>query len=376
MSSFLSKKRTLEGFFKKISSEPKNTQHNKKMSIQNMERFINATYPDKTLEDIIEELLVLKKQNIQEFEDALYDNLQEWINWNTCDGKKSSTIRTMFSYLRNYLYYRGIKTDQQDVKENLSFGKIVVDEKYPITLEELRAIINAFSRNPRRQALYLILVSSGMRIGEALRIKRKDLDLHCLRVKITIPAKITKTKKGRTTYISKEAEEKLRPFLDNLEEDEYVFQFGKNSTDRDRVENNECKVLIGALKRLGLDFRYENSSTRKITSHSCRAFFFTNARRIHGENYAHKMTGHGGYLMQYDRLTEEEKLDMYLELEPELVVFEQTKNELEIKKLRDENGVIMSLREEVEKLREQQQEQDIKILERLRKEGFIPKPNS
>ena len=42
------------------------------------------------------------------------------------------------------------------------------------------------------------------------------------------------------------------------------------------------------------------------------------------------MTGHGGYLMQYDRLTKDAKLEIYLELEPELVVFEQAKNELEM----------------------------------------------
>lgn len=375
MSSFLTKKRTYEGYFNRISNEPDSTQHNKKMSIQNLEKFVTENYDDKILNDIIEELLIIKKEDDLEFENTLYDILQEWINWNAGAGKKSSTTRTMFSNLRGYMYYRGIKTDQQDIKENLKFGKMVVEEKHPMTQEEYRSIINAYSRNPRRQALYLTLGSSGMRVGEALRIKKKDLDFSHSRIKITIPAEITKTRKGRTTYISKEAETKLKPILDKLNPDDYMFNFGKKRTDRDRVVANECKTFSETLDRLGLDARYSSNNFRKITSHSCRAYFFTNACRIHGENYAHRMTGHSGYLMQYDRMTEEEKLKMYLELEPHLVIFDQTKNELEIERLKKENETIVDLREEVRKLREQQAEQDMKILDKLRKEGFVPKIN-
>ena len=83
------------------------------------------------------------------------------------------------------------------------------------------------------------------------------------------------------------------------------------------------------------------------------------------------MTGHGGYLMQYDRMDEEEKLKMYLELEPELVVFDQTKNELEIKKLKQENESIEQLRDEVRKLREFQAEQDKKTIQELKSKGVL-----
>ena len=206
MSSFLTKKRTYEGYFRRISNEPESTQHNKKMAIKNLENFVTENYDGKTLDNIIEELLLVKKNDSLEFENTLYDILQEWINWNAGAGKKSSTTRTMFSNLRGYLYYRGIKTDQQDIKENLKFGKMVVEEKHPLTYEEYRSITNAYNRNPSRQALFLVLGSSGMRIGEALRIKKKDLDFSHSRIRINIPAEITKTRKGRTTYVSKEVE--------------------------------------------------------------------------------------------------------------------------------------------------------------------------
>ena len=84
------------------------------------------------------------------------------------------------------------------------------------------------------------------------------------------------------------------------------------------------------------------------------------------------MIGHGGYLMQYDRMTEEEKMDMYIVLEPDLVVYDQTKNKLKIEHLEEENSSISQLREEVKKLKEQQAKQDKKILDKLRENKILP----
>jgi hypothetical protein len=70
--------------------------------------------------------------------------------------------------------------------------------------------------------------------------------------------------------------------------------------------------------------------------------------------------------MQYDRMTEEEKLEMYLQLEPELAVYEQTKNELELCKLRGKVEEIDVLKQEVQKLREAQAKSDKKILGTLK----------
>ena len=135
--------------------------------------------------------------------------------------------------------------------------------------------------------------------------------------------------------------------------------------------SNYRRALDRIIKRIGLDEKYESNGIHKITSHSFRAYFFTKAARKHGENYAHRMIGHGGYLMQYDRMTEEEKLQMYLELEPDLVIYDQTKNELEIAKLKENTEEIALLKKEVQKLREEQGKSDKKIIEKLRKQGII-----
>jgi len=366
MNSFLTKKKTKETYWQKISTEPKGTQRNKKYAVDNFLWFVKGVYDKKSVGVVIEELQVLKKAQ-ENFEETLYGVLQEWINWNEKRGVGNYTIRVTFSNLRKFLFHFGIKTDEQDIKEYLRFGKIPKEERHPLSQDEYRAIIDAFAKSPFEQALFLMLGSSGMRIGEALSLRKKDLDSSGKQIKVHIPAN-TKTRQARTTYISKEAEQKLQPIITKKEKSDFVF--GK--LDTKPFVSNYRRALDRIIKRIGFDEKYDTNGVHKITSHSFRAYFFTKAARKHGENYAHRMIGHGGYLMQYDRMTEDEKLQMYLELEPELVIYDQTKNELEIERLKKEKETIEDLRKEVKKLRQYQVKQDKLIIENLRKQDILP----
>jgi len=199
-----------------------------------------------------------------------------------------------------------------------------------------------------------------MRIGEAVQIRKSDLDFSYDRIMIKIPAKITKTKSGRTVFISKEAGEFLKPTLKKIEDDSLVWGTSENP---DNAVAAEEITFRRYLDKTGLAERYQTTRTRKITLHSFRAYFFTKAVRIHNENYAHKMTGHGGYLMQYDRLTDEEKLECYLELEPNLFVYDLSIKNEEIKNLKEANKTKQMLQDKVER-----QEQVIStILKKLSK---------
>lgn len=367
--SILVKKRTTKSYLEKISSVlPEKSWESVRGAIRNFMRFCEAKYqssPDK----ICQELLKIKRTKEEsEYQDTLYTLLQNWIDWNISIKTGNYTIRTRFSCIRSYLYHLGIKTDAQDIKQLLKFPKKINEERHPLKKQELRDLALAHGRYTKRQALYLACSSSGMRMGEALKIRKKDLDFSLQRIMIRIKAEYTKTKEARTTFISKECEQKIRVYLDELNDNDLVFSDSEN---KDRMRN-EQKILGNVLERLGYNQKYSSNGFYKITSHSFRAYFFTAAARKHGENYAHKLTGHGGYLMQYDRMTDEEKLKMYIELEPELVVFDQTKNELEIERLKESVESIDDLRIEIKKLRENQAIQDKKIIEQLQKDGALP----
>jgi len=323
--------RTEDTYYEKISIKAIGTQLGIKQSI-------NSFFSYCMEKGIGDPLIYMKKS-----EENCFDLLQSWINWKSRNGIAASTIRHNFSSVKGFLYYMGIKISEMDVKTNIMFPQQLKEELHPLQLEEIRKILEFC--NGKKKSWYLCLLSSGIRMGEGVQLRKKDFDLSQKRIKIKIPARITKTKSGRTTFISKEAASFLIPKLKSLKDDELVFG---SSEIVQNARMNEEMILQRVLKKAGLDNRYDGKNKRKISHHSFRAYFFTKAARCHDENYAHKMTGHGGYLVQYDRLTDEEKLDLYLQLEPDLLIFDTTRAEARIKTLE-------KAQEENEKLKEKTQ---------------------
>ena len=350
----LRSQRTQENYLEKLETKAEGTRNNFRFAITNFNKFCLEKFDDRNSEEIIQEITTLKGE---EREQSLYDVLQNWINWNLKGKMAHSTIHNHFSYFKNYLHYRGLKITSQDVKENLNLPKVEKEEKHPLSLTEIQRIMEAanFSKRP----LYLALLSSGMRIGEAVQLRKKDLDLSFDRIMVKIPAKITKTKSGRTVFLSKEASDFIRPKLRKIEDDGLVWGTNENPLNALTAEEMAFRRY---LEKTGLNERYQTTRTRKITLHSFRAYFFTKATRVHDENYAHKMTGHGGYLMQYDRLSDEEKLDLYLQLEPELLIFDSTKKDIEIKKLKDANKKLEEYAKKVDELWADKQRMEAKSL--------------
>lgn len=173
--SILTKKKTTRDFEEKLASLPTNSRENNQAAINNFKKFIQERHQS-TLDQICGELIMIKKQQgDEEYEDALYNFLQEWIDWNISKKAGAYTIRTRFSILRTFLYSLGVKTNTQDIKQILRFPRKSIEEKYPLKKQELRDLVLAQTRYPKRQALYLACSSSGMRLGEALHIKKKDL---------------------------------------------------------------------------------------------------------------------------------------------------------------------------------------------------------
>jgi len=169
-----------------------------------------------------------------------------------------------------------------------------------------------------------------MRIGEAVGLRKRDFDLSKERVSITIPARLTKLKIQRETYITKEAENYLLPLFKRLGQDQLVFGSNEDIT---RSVGNEELIFWKLRKQVGLVQKYENSRQYKINFHSFRAFCETQASNTNGVEYAHALIGHSGYLDQYYRITSEERLEKYLDFEPKLTIGDDFRKTLQIDKL-------------------------------------------
>ena len=365
--SIITKKKTTETYLQGLKNRPQNTGNSCLIVVKHFTKFVKETQ-NLTPDQLCEELLIIKKQNEEEYISTLYSILQDFLDvmHKTICG---NTIKTYFAYLRGYLYHFGVRTDQQDVKMLIRFPQVLVEEKYPLSIEELRKIVEYYTRYPKRHAALLAQSSSGMRIGEVFQIKKSDL-IFGDRISVYIKASGSKNNRGRTVFLSKECQTIVEKYLEYLSDDDRVFLHG-NPQDLKTAVSNASRTLNLCLDKIGLGMKYDNGRY-KINTHSLRAFFFTQAVRLHGENYAHRMTGHSGYLMQYDRMNDEEKLKMYKELEPNLAVYATTKADLEIERLKllqtKENT---ELREEMETLKIQLANQGMEILKKLQQADKI-----
>lgn len=251
-----------------------------------------------------------------EIGDALYHFLQDFITYMGEKKLKPKTIASYFSTLRTYLRSQGIKISSDDIKDLISLPTIIQELRVPLTKNHLKLLLD-YSK-PDRKALYLTLLSSGMRIGETLSLRKSDFDLSSDPIMITIQGRFTKTKQTRQTYISSEAKTALLRILVNKRDEELVFA---KSEDLHASKLAEERTFDNIRKRCGLIEKYPDSSRHTITIHSMRSFFHTQSSLVHDEQYANALDGHQGYLMQYYRLSPEKRAELYRKLEPHLLIY-------------------------------------------------------
>jgi len=330
MSSFLLKKKQDKTFEQKIANRSQRTREIFETVQKSFNQFCQKYYEDRTSKEIFEELRVLDEK---ERPDAIFDVLQNWIDWNYKKDVLTSTLKVYFSKLKVIFHYEGFRIHPQDVKDNLVWQKKIREELHALQMDEIRQIL-AISK-PKKRAFYLALLSTGARPGELLQAKKQDFDQANSRTKITIHPEGVKTRSGRSVYLTKESARHVIPILKQKLDDELVF--GKHK-DPLIAEKNESKTFSRYCDNVGFTERYHSNNYRKITLYSFRSFFFGKCADTHREGYAHRMIGHGGYLPQYDRIDDEQKITWFLDVEPELTVDQTEKYKLELEHQKKENN--------------------------------------
>jgi len=262
--------------------------------------------------------------------------------------KSPKTIKNYFSFVKSYLRIcHAVKVSTDDIKDYVQFPKLRKEPRKAIPLETLKLLLRGRGKevrgaNAEQKALYLTLISSGMRIGEALALTKRNFHFNENPVRVTLEAEMTKTKEGRETYISSEAVDYLKPLIERKQDNDKVFTMFEDSY---AALVHEEQGFGDLRRRLGLLEKYPNSSRYVTNIHSFRAYFHTKASQKHGVEYANALDGHGAYLKQYYRETPEERAKKYKELEPSLLI-ESVK--LEAEKTKDK--IIDTLQDQVAKL--------------------------
>ena len=192
-------------------------------------------------------------------------------------------------------------------------------------MDTFRKMLNAC--RAKSEMLYLAQSSSGMRIGEMVQLRKKDIHTDMARLMVKIPAVFTKTRVARTTFFSSEAAQLVAPRLKKIGDLDRVFG---NDNDAESNVRREAKHLAELQKRMGIHDKYETTGRNVITTHSFRAFFITKVSRK-DPNLAKYFAGQKGYLLQYDRQTDAEKLAIYIKLEPLLLVSDKARDQERIR---------------------------------------------
>ncbi|MCK5260876.1 MAG: site-specific integrase [Thermoplasmatales archaeon] len=199
----------------------------------------------------------------------------------------------------------------------------VIEDDVP-TLQQLKAILT--HGGAKERAFYLTLASSGMRIGEACKIKVNDVDFKAVPTRISIRAEYTKTGNKRYVFISNEATEVLREWL--KQRSEYLERAVRKSnipgqsksTNDPRVFPFSPPIARSMWNRMIEDAGYtetDKTPTSKkryrIHPHSLRKMFRSKMPKELGIDITEALMGHEGYLTDvYRRYTLEELAETYM----------------------------------------------------------------
>jgi integrase len=202
-------------------------------------------------------------------------------------------------------------------KKRIKIPIVEEEDPEPFTPKQMRLVLDHSS--PKKKLLYMVLKDSGMRIGECCSLKKKDFDITKNLIEIHIPARVTKTKKSRTTFVTNETKQLLLKKLKEIQDDEIIFATSKTP---EKSADAEWQSFNNLRKKIGLVERNQSNGRYKITLHSFRSFTATQATIAVDDSWGHSLLGHKQYLGQYIR-NQDEYARFYKRTEPYLMIYEK-----------------------------------------------------
>jgi len=265
------------------------------------------------------------------------------------------TRRLYLTAVKVFLLENGVELPQlfwRRLRGRIKGSQPVSEEKVP-TKAELRSVMMHLP--VAGKALFLVLVSSGMRIGEALKIQLDDLELERNPPMIRIRAEYTKTGEKRITFITPEAAEAVREWLKVRESwlraaAEKSHLYGKSLDDR-RVfpftSANARAMWRNALKKTGNGKVDPRTKRLLMRPHVLRKYFRSMVGAIAGMDTAETLMGHGAYLSEvYRKYPDPERFlgEAYMKTISDLQIFtEEHPDEVRIKQVEERSRLLETI---------------------------------
>jgi integrase len=262
--------------------------------------------------------------------------------------KPPKTIRLMISAIRTFLIENGIELKEafwRRLRKRIKGTRALTIDKVPSN-NELKQII--LHMPIQGKALTLLLASSGMRIGEALKLKIEDIDLEREPARINIKGEYTKTGNPRIAFCSKETKEAIKEWLKIRE------NYLKQACGRSHIfkkEKGDPRIFPfdfttfylmweKAVKRAGFEKIEEKTNRQVIHPHVLRKFFRTRMATLIPLDVVEALMGHEGYLTEiYRKYSIEDLEKFYLQGEPSVSIFSSSEDIVKLKKEIEEKNL-------------------------------------
>jgi integrase len=309
----------------------------------------------------------------------IYQMVEDFVNFMIEDlGKSLNTAKVSLKPVKSLLRSERIQIDPKMIAESASIPRQFRDEEYPLDKVIVSKILQ--SVKVRRLRVFLFcLASSGCRVGELSAITWKDINFNSTPVSIHLRPETTKTRNGRTVYISDEAVEELKQWrcfkskegTAEIDPDGLVFKTHMNlrkleAVSPKHITNKMQMGLSSLLKSLKLDEvkpTKEDYKRHKITLHSFRRFFKTQVSLEAGQpDLAEYLICHRSLSQTYFKVTPSKVANIYLEKCMEHLTFcdtaslEKSRNEI-VSKLAEKDLVIASTKQQMDMMKQQLKQQ-------------------
>lgn len=334
-----------------------------------MEMFIKTQKADTTKENY---KVCLNKffRSIQTDPDTYFKKKRDYLKdiWTFYEALKHNaplTQRAYINILLNFFEENDVKY-QMDKDEKRQFNKKIKRLKgqlkgsHAITLDdapnrqELKKILSYGDLKAR--ALFLLSASSGMRIGEILQLVPQDLKLDNDPPLITVRSRYTKSNRSRKCFMSYEARDLLKEWLQpqNYTDDNGIM---RHESERDRYLRYACSKLKGVnkknpddkrvfpitdamarkmwlnlIRKAGFTERYSETNRFIFHIHSLRKMYLSQIKKDIPHVVAEALAGHSRYLDEaYRRYRKEELEDFYKKGMYRVMIYEQPQDLTELK---------------------------------------------
>lgn len=260
-----------------------------------LNKFLSKEYSKYDYDSIID---AIKNEDVNVYE--IFRKFNSYIE----SSIKPNSIGVYNAVIRSYLDYFDIEISQRKFKRKVRPPRKIKIEPYPLEKHQIREILRN-CHNRRLRPFLFILASAATREEEVLAIRKQDIDFKVRPTTIRLRGEFTKTRTDRYIFISDEATEELKKWLEYKDDwnsrnpdnkrvftdTDLVFTQNKKATPESIYQRvlSEFHTLLESLK---MDQRKDNSDRRQIVLHSFRHWVFTLMEERISKGFAEAILGH------------------------------------------------------------------------------------